>query len=99
MIPHRMLSNEIGCSGLRERVTACRKRLRVTRATHKAHALNEANDLFPEIVPAVLEVQNYLTEIPTTALVEPGRADANKRGGLNESEALRLTEGQEVGIT
>ena len=53
MIPHRMLSNEIGSNGLRERVTACRKRLRVNRSTHKQpYALNEARELFPEVVLA-----------------------------------------------
>ena len=48
MIPHRMLSNEINGSGLKERVTACRKRLRVSRVTTKTHALNEACELFGE---------------------------------------------------
>ena len=53
MIPHRMLGNEIDSNGLRERVSACRKRLRVNRSTHKQpHTLNEATELFPEIVPA-----------------------------------------------
>ncbi len=94
MIPHRMLSNEIGCNGLRERVTACRKRLRVNRVTHRQpHALNEANELFPEVVP---EFQNYLTEMPATVPVHPDSAALNE---LNEDEALRLTEGQKVGIT
>ena len=48
MIPHRMLSNEISGSGLKERVTACRKRLRVSRATTKTQPLNEACELFVE---------------------------------------------------
>ncbi len=78
MIPHRMLSNEIGSNGLRERVTACRKRLRVNRVTHKQpHALNEATELFPE-----------LSNRPELAGTDS-----------SENEALRLTEGQEVGIT
>jgi hypothetical protein len=90
MIPHRMLSNEIGSNGLRERVTACRKRLRVSRVTHKQpHALNEASELFPEVVPE--------SQLRAGSHSEPARNE------LNENEASRLTgrstEGQEVGIT
>ena len=48
MIPHRMLSNEISGSGLKERVTACRKRLRVSRVTTRTQALNEGCELFVE---------------------------------------------------
>lgn len=52
MIPHRMPGNEISDSGLKDRVTACRKRLRVNRATHKPHTPNEADELFSETAPA-----------------------------------------------
>jgi hypothetical protein len=48
MIPHRLLSNEIAGSGLRDRVTACRKRLRENRVMLKAHAANTVDELFPE---------------------------------------------------
>ena len=48
MIPHRMLSNEISGSGLRERVSACRKRLRENRVMLKSHAATVAEELFPE---------------------------------------------------
>ena len=47
MIPHRMLSNEISGSGLRDRVTACRKRLRENRVILKAHATTGVEELFP----------------------------------------------------
>ncbi len=56
MIPHRMLSNEISGNGLRERVTACRKRLRVSRVTTKTHALNESCELLGE---TDLSLHNY----------------------------------------
>lgn len=90
MIPHRMLSNEIGCSGLRERVTACRKRLRENRVTHKQpNALNGASELSPEVV--------------TEFQVSPRSSSEPARTELNENDASRLTgrltEGQEVGIT
>ena len=48
MIPHRMLSNELAGSGLRNRVTACRKRLRENRVMLKAHASRTDEELFPE---------------------------------------------------
>lgn len=48
MIPHRMLSNEIAGSGLRDRVTACRKRLRENRVMFKTHAATAMEELFPE---------------------------------------------------
>ncbi|MEP6568462.1 MAG: hypothetical protein ABJC10_01710 [Acidobacteriota bacterium] len=38
MIPQRMFVNRISVNGLRERVTACRKRLRDSRVMLKAHA-------------------------------------------------------------
>jgi hypothetical protein len=100
MIPRRMLSSEISDSGLRERVTACRKRLRVHRASHRRpHALNEASELFPEVVPVVVEFHNYLTDLPATLPIRPRYSRASEHNDPQASEALRLTEGPEVGIT
>ncbi len=48
MIPHRMLSNEISGSGLKDRVTACRKRLRENRVMFRIHAATGVEELFPE---------------------------------------------------
>ena len=48
MIPHRMLSSEICGTGLKDRVTACRKRLRVSRTRPKALVHNEDEELFLE---------------------------------------------------
>jgi hypothetical protein len=48
MIPHRMLSSEICGSGLKDRVTACRKRLRVSRTRPKALVHDEDEELFTE---------------------------------------------------
>ncbi len=47
MIPQRMLRNEISGSGLRDRVTACRKRLRENRVMLKSHATRVVEELFP----------------------------------------------------
>jgi hypothetical protein len=43
-----MLNNEISGAGLKERVTACRKRLRENRAMFRAQAATDVEELFPE---------------------------------------------------
>ena len=48
MIPHRMLSNDFRGSGLKTRVTACRKRLRENRVMLKAHTTTVVEELFSE---------------------------------------------------
>lgn len=48
MIPHRMLGSEICGSGLKDRVTACRKRLRDSRTRRKPLVHDEDEELFPE---------------------------------------------------
>ena len=48
MIPHRMLSNDISGSGLRNRVTACRKRLRENRTTVKSQACEDVEQVLQE---------------------------------------------------
>ena len=52
MIPHRMLSNEITGSGLKDRVTACRKRLRESRVL-KAQADINVVEEFSEVAPLI----------------------------------------------
>lgn len=48
MVPHRIAGNEISGSGLRNRVTACRKRLRENRVMLKTQAGSDGDELFPE---------------------------------------------------
>jgi hypothetical protein len=48
MIPHRIAGSEISGSGLRNRVTACRKRLRESRVMLKPQAAGDVEELFPE---------------------------------------------------
>ena len=60
MIPHRMLSNGLTGSGIRNRVTACRKRLRESRVTLKVHAdINIVEELFPEAVVPLIQLNDY----------------------------------------
>jgi len=47
MIPHRMLSREIFANDLKDRVTACRKRLRLNRI-HRIHFDNQVGQVFCE---------------------------------------------------
>jgi hypothetical protein len=89
MIPHRMLSNEINGSGLKNRVTACRKRLRISRVTHRASALNDAHELFSESAPAVSEVHTSTMHLH----------HLSGYGVSDDRDALLLLEEQEVGIT
>jgi hypothetical protein len=48
MIPHRIAGSEISGSGLRNRVTACRKRLRESRVILKTQAGSDVRELFLE---------------------------------------------------
>ena len=61
MIPHRMLSNELTGSGLKDRVSACRKRLRESRLMLRAHAnINVAEELFPEAAASLIHLHDYV---------------------------------------
>ncbi len=99
MIPRRMLTNEVTGSALRERVTACRKRARINRVTHRqTHSLNEASELFPEVVPTVRHCSTDVHAAPVST-VRPGRASSPEGDEREDGETVRLTEEQEVGIT
>lgn len=70
MIPHRMLRNEISASGLRERVAACRKRLRGSRETQRTLALNEGCELFAEAESATAASRSDFKEVEMMSLDE-----------------------------
>ena len=63
MIPHRIPSNEIFGNGLRERVTACRKRLRVNRI-HMAQADNQPEEQSRETKVVVSKFSEYPANLP-----------------------------------
>ena len=56
MIPQRMLGNEFSHTGVRNRVTACRKRLRENRVMIKAHAVSDIEELFSEAAPSLCHI-------------------------------------------
>ncbi len=95
MIPHRMLSSEICGNGLKSRVTACRKRLRVNRTTHKPLVNNDSEELFSETTPFVSEFQDHSAMPASAVSVNYSPAFAEPR----DSETLLAVGEQEVGIT
>lgn len=93
MIPHRMLSNEISNSGLKDRVTACRKRLRERRVMLKALAATDVEELFPEATGSVsrLRYNRELDECFATPAVS--------QMSCSRFDGAERFEEQEVGIT
>ena len=90
MISHRLLSSEIYGNGLRGRVTACRKRLRVNRVAQRAQVNNESATLFAETVPA--------SRFRAASVVRMNCALPIAGAEPVESETL-LSLGEEVGST
>lgn len=68
MIPHRMPGNETANSVLRDRVTACRKRLRESRMMLRAQTNGRFAELFPE---AAASLRNY----PSVSVSGPAGLD------------------------
>ena len=85
MIPHRMLTSEICGNGLKDRVTACRRRLRVNRTAQRSQVNNDAEELFPEpAMPTPVVRMNCVSAL------------AGAEAGASEK---KLASEQEVGIT
>ncbi len=89
MIPHRMPGNEIFGHGLKGRVTACRKRLRVNRSVHRVHLNYEPVAFDGEPTGA------FLDEYCAVGESSVSRRDAAE---FRDGEAWQSVE-QEVGIT
>ena len=81
MIPHRMLSNEIANNGVKDRVTACRKRLRENRVMFKAQANIGIDELSPEAQPSLTECS-----IRPTATVQTNRSFFDLAESIEELE-------------
>jgi hypothetical protein len=100
MIPQRLPGSEICGNGLKDRVTACRKRLRVNRVAQRSHSNNGAEELIPKTTSSVSDFQGYAGDYPVPASVirmNYGAAFTGVEDG--ESETLQLVAEQEVGIT
>ncbi len=103
MIPHRMLSGEFSGSGLKERVAACRQRLRVSRGARRVQVNDDGEELFPETAPSVSDFQNYAAgTLPECPAISTSVVRVDSRFPFAEetgrSEVMLLAE-LEVGIT
>lgn len=96
MIPQRVLTEPIFGNGLRERVTACRRRLRVKRVAHQANGGGQRE----KVVPVADS-----SEFPVASLaVRQSELSVNSSSALSIAapetlESFGLVEEQEVGIT
>lgn len=93
MIPHRMFSSDVFGSGLKGRVTACRKRLRVHRTTNRTHLSNRLEGVFSE---SSIPTPEFLDDPATVRQSEVPRMSAE--ADLSGGDGLQPVE-QEVGIT
>jgi hypothetical protein len=85
MIPHRMFPSEFCHSGVKERVTACRKRLRESRVMLRAPTAGGVESSFSRSTDA------------TSSLAHRNNSHLEVDGV--QGETLILIEEQEVGIT
>ena|SRR5437762_2913084 len=100
MIPHRMLSNESCGNGLKGRVTACRKRLRVNRVAQKIQANDEPKELYRAngASSPLQEIAHSLRSpvMPLSASMNYSSSFAEPESGIRTTSAVSE---QEVGIT
>jgi hypothetical protein len=98
MIPHRMPSNEIFANDLKDRVTACRKRLRLNRI-HRIHFDNQVGELF---CATRIEASKFCARSEDDSLLRESLVhvlDGETSQRANEHNEHNKHNGQEVGIT
>jgi len=89
MIPHRVLSNEFFGNGLKQRVTACRKRLRVNRHHHRLQS-NGGQSLFTSEIS---------TSFPAENVVVRESLIGSKESSEHQQQEAWIRPELEVGIT
>ena len=95
MIPQRRLRNDFAGSGLRERVTACRKRLRSNRSTQKPAVGCDFDQNSRSHEATFLDDESAMRESFLSSDLSSAALDAG-----NETHEMLLTmRTQEVGIT
>ena len=107
MIPQRMLSSETYGSGLKDRVIACRKRLRLNRALHPATGNSSVNDeveLSSDTRPSVSELNDRVAgNLPESPATSTSVVRLEYRSAFSqpeaEGESMLLVGEQGVGIT
>ena len=95
MIPQRTLSNDLAGSEIRERVTACRKRLRSNRYAQKTPVDCEFEEVSGVPNAAFLDDQPGMRE----SFSSPELSTAALDRGNDTHEMLLTLRTQEVGIT
>jgi hypothetical protein len=102
MIPQRTPDNEICGNGLKGRVAACRKRLRVNRVAKRSQVNNGGEESFAETTPSASRIRDYdSVNLPQRPNLPASVVLLNYRfGGAEaaEEETLQLIGEQEVGI-
>ena len=96
MIPHRRLNDEIFGNGLRDRVTACRKRLRTNRSVNRPQLREQGDESLQKISGG--------SEFPADSIaVRQSRgedlASALDDASTDDTATLRFVCEQEVGVT
>lgn len=96
MIPQRVLTEPIFGNGLRERITACRRRFRVKRVTHQANGQEQREKTFPLA---------HNSEFPVASLamrqseMSVNSSPASPVVAMEALDPFGLVVEQEVGIT
>ncbi len=95
MIPQRTMRNAFPGSEIRERVTACRKRLRVNRFAQKPALSRKFDEDFGAANVPFLDDESPMRESFSSTELDPGALN----GGNDRHELLLTMRTQEVGIT
>ena len=101
VIPNQTMNHSVG-DGLRERVAACRKRLRVNRATPRALIQNESEEIIAETAVSVSDFHGYPAEYRPMGkylICNDYRSFECEGTKSMGTESLLLVGEQEVGIT
>lgn len=80
MTPQRPVNDEISNDGLRDRITACRKRLRESRVMSRVNANGDIEEVFPEDPVSSSRVRGLSTR---------NRSDAVSFMSLEEEVGIR----------
>jgi hypothetical protein len=96
MIPQRVLTAPIFGNGLRERVTACRRRLRVKRITHKANGGAQPERSVPVADSSEFPVASLAMRQSELSVIS---SPALPIAAPESLESFGLVVEQEVGIT
>lgn len=93
-----MPSNEIFANegGLKDRVTACRKRLRLNRI-HRVHEDNQPEEVFQKIAMEASEFRAYSGD--SAAAMRESPLEGLERLHARNGDTAQPVDGQEVGIT